>query len=351
MKLHKKRIPAILFSLAVAVFVCACVSAADGDREKALAFYNGKTGRFIVPYSPGGGYDIMARLMAPFLKKYIPGSTWIVENKPGAGGIVGTNMVYTARPDGLTIGILPGSGTVISAMAELPGVRYKLDQFAWLGRLCGDDRFMMVRNELGIKTIEDFKNYAGVLKQSFTEVGSPAYAVSKLLAEVIPYNVREITGYEGRSEEEMAFFAGDIDILVGTASLSIPLLNRGEATLVYIATENPPEGIDPSVPNLFTDSGRAFVDADRQVWLDFLISVVRLGRPVVAGPGIPAERQALLEEAVYNTLTDPEFVAQILQATKIQVDALNGTDTKAMIDVVTQSPENIRVAVKAMLTK
>ena len=126
----------LLLSLIGFGYVGAAMSAQDG-----VGFYKGRTCRFIVPYPPGGGYDTMARTMVPFLKKYLPGSTWIVINKPGAGGLVGTNYTYKARPDGLAIAIVPGSAIVVNAMIDKAGVYYDLDKFTWLGRFTGDLRF------------------------------------------------------------------------------------------------------------------------------------------------------------------------------------------------------------------
>ncbi|MBI2348814.1 MAG: hypothetical protein HYV05_09200, partial [Deltaproteobacteria bacterium] len=69
-----------------------------------LKWYHDKTINLIVPHGAGGGFDIYARLVAPFFRKHIPGANIIVQNVTGAGGLRGRNQVYTARPDGLTIG-------------------------------------------------------------------------------------------------------------------------------------------------------------------------------------------------------------------------------------------------------
>jgi len=67
-------------------------------------FYKGKTVTYIVATPPGGGYDFYGRLVAEYMQKYLPGSTVVVKNMPGAGHLVGANALYASRPDGLTIG-------------------------------------------------------------------------------------------------------------------------------------------------------------------------------------------------------------------------------------------------------
>ena len=87
----------VLLSLAV----CWTVSASSGraqDAEK--AFYAGKTVRMVVGSGTGGGYDVFSRIIAPYLARTL-GTTVIVENQPGAGGLIALNRLYVAPPDGL----------------------------------------------------------------------------------------------------------------------------------------------------------------------------------------------------------------------------------------------------------
>jgi len=72
----------------------------------AKPFYEGKVIKIIVCTRPGGAYDFYGRIMAKFMKKYLPGSTIIVKNIVGAGQIIGANTIYQAKPDGLTFGVL-----------------------------------------------------------------------------------------------------------------------------------------------------------------------------------------------------------------------------------------------------
>ena len=79
-------------------------TAQDSDH----AFFAGKTVRLVVGFGPGGGYDAYARMLAPYLSKNL-GATVIVENRPGAGGLVALSGVYMAPSDGLTMMIVNGS--------------------------------------------------------------------------------------------------------------------------------------------------------------------------------------------------------------------------------------------------
>src|ERR1700754_830250 len=86
-------------SAAVLIGLWAGAASAQSGAE----FFNGKTVNYIVATEPGGGYDTNGRLVAEFMQKHLPGSTFVVQNMPGAGHLVGTNYIYASEPDGLTI--------------------------------------------------------------------------------------------------------------------------------------------------------------------------------------------------------------------------------------------------------
>jgi hypothetical protein len=101
------------FLLAMNIFPC---------KSLAAPYYQGKVLTVIVPYSPGGGYDRMARVLAKYLPKYLPGApNVIVQNMPGAASMIGTNYMYNqAKPDGLTIATIARS-SAFSQLVKSPG--------------------------------------------------------------------------------------------------------------------------------------------------------------------------------------------------------------------------------------
>src|SRR6476619_8390548 len=103
----------IFLVLLAAVFTVSVQPARAQDSEK--TFYAGKTVRMIVGSGVGGGYDVFSRLIAPYLAKTL-GATVIVDNVPGAGGLVALNKLYIAPPDGLQISLVQGT---MAAVAQL----------------------------------------------------------------------------------------------------------------------------------------------------------------------------------------------------------------------------------------
>ena len=129
-----RRTGLLLFAGALACPMPAAPAQAQSD------FYRGKTINLVVGYAPGGGYDIYSRLLARHLGDHIPGKpTVIVQNMPGAAGVVASNYVYT---------VAPKDGTVIAAVDQnIPmfqllggkGVQYDIRKVGWLGTMASSN--------------------------------------------------------------------------------------------------------------------------------------------------------------------------------------------------------------------
>jgi tripartite-type tricarboxylate transporter receptor subunit TctC len=108
-----------------------CLSLAGGLMAASIAmpalaqggadYFKGKTVTYIIATAPGGGYDLYGRLVAEYMQRYLPGSTFVVRNLPGAGHLVGTNTIFASRPDGLTIGTF-NTGLIYNQLVGLPAI-------------------------------------------------------------------------------------------------------------------------------------------------------------------------------------------------------------------------------------
>src|SRR6266542_3419953 len=121
--------PIYRLSSIVVAFCLAAATASAQDAEK--AFFAGKTVRMVVGSGTGGGYDIFSRMIAPYLSKVL-GTTVIVENQPGAGGLIALNRLYVAPPDGLQISLSNGTSAAFAQITDQQGVRYELAKFSYL---------------------------------------------------------------------------------------------------------------------------------------------------------------------------------------------------------------------------
>jgi tripartite-type tricarboxylate transporter receptor subunit TctC len=106
-------------------------------------FFKGKTVTYIVATSPGGGYDFYGRLVADYMQRYLPGSTFVVKNMPGAGHLVGANAINASPADGLTIGTF-NTGLIYNQLIKKDGVRFDLTKMSWIGKAASDPRVVVV---------------------------------------------------------------------------------------------------------------------------------------------------------------------------------------------------------------
>ena len=128
MKKLQLRLCFLVLFLLTPVFITSGAVCAESD---AGSFYKGKVIKFVVPYTPGGGTDVYARLVAQYLQRYTK-ATIVVKNVPGAGGIVGYNHVYKAKPNGLTIAITDTPGVILAQLLGQAGVSVPLQRFTLL---------------------------------------------------------------------------------------------------------------------------------------------------------------------------------------------------------------------------
>src|SRR5262245_41664112 len=136
----------------------ASLGAAGLERAGAEDFFAGKVITLVCGYPPGGGVDAGARLIAQHLPRFVPGNPAImVQNMPGAGGLVAANYLYAkAERNGLTIG-LPGRDWVLHPTLQLPGAMFDALKFSYIGSTGPSNSFGWIRADLNISSLEQLK--------------------------------------------------------------------------------------------------------------------------------------------------------------------------------------------------
>jgi len=140
-------------SLIGAVLATSLTGAAQAQSNSVADFYKGKTINIIVGYSAGGGYDIYARMLAPYLTKHLPGNpTVVVQNMDGAGSLKATNYLYNVAPkDGTAIGTF-GRGLAMEPLIGGAGTQFDATKFTWLASGTNELGVFVVWHTSPIKT-------------------------------------------------------------------------------------------------------------------------------------------------------------------------------------------------------
>lgn len=265
--------------------------------------------KFIIPYSPGGGFDTYVRTLAPALEKELGEGVEVVpENVPGAGGNKGSALVVRAEPDGYTIGIFNIPGLTV---AQLRGDELSFDpgSITWLANL-GTDRYgIAVAGDSELQTIEDFCNLGRPAKLAQTGPTSSGYVTAKIAFEIMecPYEI--ITGYQGSSEAFVAVMRGEVDGSVRPIGSTMKYIDSGDMRMVMtFEEESSLEGVQSAVEAGHPD-------------------VARLGleRMVGGPPGMPEDVVERLSQAIVNAAQSPE-VQEWAKSTNNALDAVGAAE-------------------------
>lgn len=199
--------------------------------------YPTKPVRMIVGFAPGGGNDILARIMADQLQSRL-GQTFIVENKPGASGTIAIGTVKRAEPDGYTLLVGPSSGMTVN-----PALYETLDydpvkDFAPISLVGDIPMFITVNVDSPIKSISDLKNRAGKSdKPLFAGSGANSFQLAtELFANKAGFKP-ELVNYKGNSAVVTALLANEIDFALVDAAAALPQVRAGRLNAIAVTSE------------------------------------------------------------------------------------------------------------------
>jgi len=271
----------------------AAAAGLSAQAQTAGEFYAGKTITLYAGFPPGGGVDSEMRMVAQHLGRHIPGAPTIVaKNMPGAGGITLANTLYNATaPDGLTVGMPGRSGFLLSKIINAKGVRFDPSKFIYLGSAGSTNSILWLRRETGITSLDQLKGPRELILGAWSARSQNA-VVPKVLAKYRGWPMKVVHGYRGTSETLLALERGEIDGLYsheGTIQAGRPdLFDGGKIIPIF-------QGV-PELANVPVITASAQSERE-SVLLRLLNSPSEVGLPLVAPPGLAADRVLALRRA------------------------------------------------------
>lgn len=203
--------------------------------------YPDRTIRIIVPWAPGGVTDIVARLIADRLSLQI-GQPVIVENKPGASGIIGTDYVAKSAPDGYTL-VLVTASTHAMGPSVLTTVPYDpVKDFAPIIQATTAPAIMVVPNELPVNTVAEFvalaKRKPGQLNFASFGVGSSAHLAAELFMQATGTKMVHVT-YKGSAPAIVDLMANRVQLFFDSIPSSLPHVRAGHLKALAVTSATP----------------------------------------------------------------------------------------------------------------
>ena len=277
--------------------------------------------RFVVPYPPGGPLDTMARLLAEKTKTSL-GQPIIVENKPGAGGNIGADIVAKAPPDGYTLVMGAVATHAINPwlFASIPYDSIK--DFAPVALVASVPNVLVINKDFATKhaiaTVNDLVAYArrhpGEMNYGSGGSGSAGHLAGELLRARTQINIVHIP-YQGAAPAQLALLSGQSNFMFDNLAAAAGLINDGKVIALAVTTNTRTEML-PQIPTMQEAGVQPF---DVGTWFG-----------VFTTAGTPVAVVDALHEAYRTALKDP-LVQERLKAMGSSTTAMSAAEFSAMV--------------------
>ncbi len=273
--------------------LAAVILASHATEVTAQAKYPNRPIRLIVPFAPGGGVDVVARIVGQKVSEKI-GQPILVESKPGAGGALAVNELMRADPDGYTLLITTSSHATLPTLNKLSW--HPSNDFAPIASVYSY-MLVMTTNAAStshFRTLGQFLNYLranpGKINWGSSGIGGPQHLVGTQFAKVAGIDMVHVP-YRGNGPMLQAILANDVQLVFDTPTLVLPHIQAGKLTALAVTGESRLQKL-PDVPTV-RETGLLNYVAEGQIF-------------VLAAKGIPAPVQTFLNKEFASALDDKE---------------------------------------------
>jgi len=258
--------------------------------------------RIVVGYQPGGAADLVARVAAEGLSAQL-GHQVVVENRPGAGGVIANEMVATSTPDGYTLLL------VNSSFAYLPTMYSKLKfdtvkDFEPIALLATTQNVLVVNAGLPVKNVKELvalaKSKPGKLSYASGGAGGSTHLSTELFKSMTGTDILHIP-YKGNAPSIADLSSGQVDMTIGPIPALLTFITGGSTKLRALATSGARR--TPMLPDLPTISEAGVTGYDAGSWYGFMVAA-----------NTPKEIRAKLEQALLAVGKSERFVEQLKNA-------------------------------------
>jgi len=311
------------------IFVTVCLLSAISVSiyaQDAIEFYKDKVLELYCPYSVGGGFDLCIRTLGKYIPEYLPVKAAIVRTLTGGGGITGTNHLYNAPNDGLTIGIVNGTGMALNQIMEVEGALFDLTKLVWIGKISSDAHLIGVGANSRFKSFDELAKSSDNVVFAATGKGSDDYIAAEIVAEVFGFSLKQISGFEGSTEANLAVVAGEVDGTMSTRAAQKVLLDSGDMVpLLTIDLVRPADLPDvPLAIEIAPEAGKEKLQA--------ITNVFNIEKIVAAPAGTPQDRVELLRDIFLKIVQREDFVREVQDFGGYRVVPLEGEKLQELVE-------------------
>jgi len=294
----------------------------------------GKTVRFIAGAGAGGGYDAYARLLAPLFAKQLKASV-VVENQPGAGGLVALNRFYKGPGDGLQLLIVNGTGAGLTQVLGMKEARYDLTKLKQLGIIDGSLWLLLMRPNSPVTNLKDMISSKKQLAFGGSGKVSGLTDGAKIACFVLKANCKVVFGYKGSSAVSLAVEQGEMDGMYVSETSAFKFTKAGRVKPIGTWSRQRSK-LFPQIPTVFE---QVKLTKEQEWWVDYRATIESLGRMLVLPPAAPKQVVDMYRNAAHNILSDPKVVAAFAKKRR-EIEYVPAPKVEIMLDKVLGSVTN-----------
>jgi len=304
--------------------------------------FEGQTIRLSVNATPSSASDLFGRLVAPAIANRIPGHpTVVVENRPGAGGMVAANQFFNAvKPDGLTIGLF--FGVVTSGLVGGDNIRFAPTKFQWLGAVAAT-QVLLARKDLRLSTPRDMLKPAAPLVLAGTPNSSNDVA-NRLFLDMLGAKYKSVSGFPGQPEQILALTRGEVNLAVAALPIYLSrrdairheglydaIVQRGELGLDGRFLRNASISELPTMVEVIEQANPAALKSVEFAAYRSIVGAFRLNWGFLLPPGADEATVRTLRTAIGAALSDPHVREQARQSLRTDYDFVDGEATASLL--------------------
>ena len=324
-------------AVAAVLFLIALPAAAAA--QSAADFYKGRNISLYIGYSPGGAYDLYARVIARHIGTHIAGNpTFVPQNMEGAGSLRLANFLYRVAPqDGTAIATF-GRGIAFDPLLIGQGDAFDAQKFNWIGGANNEVSVCVALKNSGIAKFQDL--FTKELTVGGTGASADTDQFPRVLNGVLGTHFKIVQGYPGGNDVVLAMERGEVQGRCGWSWSSVISTHKAwiedkrMIVLVQLSLNKHPDL--PDVPLVMEF---AKTDEQRQI-LKMIFARQVMGRPYLAPPNVPADRIAALRDAFMATMTDKDFLAEA-DKTQLEINPVPGEEVEKLVKEVYATPPDV----------
>lgn len=324
---------AAIAATSFAMIVGCSVASAQTPAE----FYKNNKFSLVIGYSVGGGFDVYARLLSRHIGRHIPGApAVIVQNAPGAGSLTAVRRLEGNLPKDGTVMVTFNPFLITDAMFTPDKINFDFGSVQWIGSIMRNSTICFSWHTSGVKTWDDLLKRDQFVVGA-TGKGTSSYTHSALLKELFGVKVRQILGFPGSSDKQLAMERGELDGECG-AWTSIPaetLRDKKVNTLVRFT----PVRV-AGMPDDMPFAGDLAKTDEQKAILDIITAPGEMGRPYIMSSAVPADRVAAVRGAFDATVVDPAFLGEA-ERLQMPLSIVNAADSTAAVKRIHALPREL----------